>query len=318
MPSFDSLIVGDWPKGLYLAQQLSLQGKKTAYLYQRPAVKNPFALFLSESSQTEKQFFNSLGFLEKQEGGFCILTEKGVWPLQKRKELGFAPPAPLTDSFNKDFLFYLSHNLAGKVFEFNDSVFSEPLDLFCDYFLFYPCFKKIALFKQQYPNLHFFEDSDLKPLNKSFSARNRFFFNDCIQQKPYWQWQAFHYELDFLEYKDIIPSHLVCIKNLLLPWCYENLISLFHKNNRAELWMKLRPESPPVKEKVQQTLEAFFPGAAFRLLSQEPLKSFFVYGEESLKKKNSLHSSGLKDFFQGDLSSEIRNEVRYFKELKLE
>ena len=349
---FDTLIVADWPKGLYLAQQLSLKGQKTAYFYQRPVIKNPLGLFLNESDTKEKAFFNSLGMLEKQEGGFCLVSPKGVWPLQKKA----LPKAKTPFSFDKDFLFYLSHNLAGKVFEFNDSVFCEQnLDLFCDYFLFYPDFKKIQFFKQQYPQLYFFEkpdwdipsqnlkfpkNLDKNPLQlssfidnpkpslvawlKEFSAHRILFFKDQIPQTQpvYWQWQAFYYEVDFKDYKNIIPSHWLCIKNLLFPWCEDNLISVFHKNQRAEVWMKLKPDGDKKlwQKKARLVLESFFPGVSFKPLDQEPLKSFCVYGKESLQLKNKQEPkteafAKLKDFFQGDLGSEIKNEIRYFEKL---
>ena len=353
---FDSLIVGDWPRGLYLAQQLSLQGEKTAYFYQRPVIKNPLGLFLTETSIKEKSFFNSLGVLEKQAGGFCLLSPKGVWPLQKKKE-GALIKTQAPFSFNKNFLFYLSHNLAGKVFEFNDSVFHEQkLDLFCDYFIFYPDFKKIQFFKEQNPQIYFFEKPDWnihsqslkipKKLDKNplllssfipnpnppsldswlkeFSAHKIFFFKDQIPQTEpiYWQWQAFYYEVDFKDYKDIIPQHLVCIKNLMFPWCYDNLISLFHKNQRAEVWMKLRPDGDSLlwQKKAKQALEGFFPGVSFKPLNQAPVKSFCIYGEESLQspaKKEPKEGTfaHLKDFFQGDLASEIKNESCYLENL---
>ena len=117
---FDSLIIADWPRGLYLVKQLNAKGKKTAYLEITPYLKKPFPLFLDESK--EKNFLENLGFLSFQEEGFCFLSPEGVRFFKQKdqnktqEDLKFKTSF-LKKSFLKDNLFsYLGQNLAGRVF----------------------------------------------------------------------------------------------------------------------------------------------------------------------------------------------------------
>ena len=341
MTNFHSIVFADWPRGLYFAQQLAFKGQKVAYVEIIPRFKNPFALFLNDSFKEEKNFLESLGSLYRQEGGFCLLSPEGVWPLQDRKEMGLASSKEsslsLKDrkSFQKNWLSYLSLNLAAKVFEYNNSVLTDQvLDLFSDYFLFEPLVKKLEHFKKSNPNIYFLkaEIQDIsiqedKCVFRELSADNFFCFSSRITHpqktfKAYWQWQVHSSEADFAGYQHIIPSHFVCLKNIFFPWCYDNLLSVFQKEGIVEIWMKLKlaKDQSAFIEKAKQTLEAFFPGVHFNRINKASSKSFYIYGEESLdfKVKSSQTQSYIEnfsDFFQGDLVSEIRNEARCFKRL---
>ena len=160
---FDSVIFADWPRGLYLAKKLSEEGQKTAYVEIQPRIKNPFGLFLGESLKEEKEFLETLGFLFRQEGGFCLLSPQGVWPLQdmetmksRLSALKNAANKHFSKDFEEDWLSYLSFNLTGKIFEYNNSKFSEKsLNLFSDYFLFEPSFKRMEQFYQNHHKISF-------------------------------------------------------------------------------------------------------------------------------------------------------------------
>ena len=169
---FDSLIIADWPRGLRLAKQLSLKGRKTAYLEISPYFKRPFPLFLEDSK--EKDFLKSLGFLHSQEEGFCLLSPEGVYlakeqgqKKEKERRLKFKKPA-LNRTFLKENLFSsLAQNLTARVFDFNDSYFSEDsLPLFSDCFLFEPSLRKKQEFNKSQPQITFLSLSldDLKQM----------------------------------------------------------------------------------------------------------------------------------------------------------
>lgn len=164
---FDFAVCAHFPAGLYLAQQLSRSGFKTAYVEIVPQRVRPFPLLLGETSEQGKHFLQSLGFLKLQEGGFCILSPQGVWPLQDMRAMaGHCPviknalrraqPEDFKD-FSKDWLSWLSLNLSGRVFDGNLCAFSsDRLDLFKDCFLFSPSLKKIRLFKKDHPDIAFY------------------------------------------------------------------------------------------------------------------------------------------------------------------
>ena len=352
---FDSLIIADWPRGLHLAKQLSLKDQKIAYLEISPYFKRPFPLFLEDSK--EKDFFISLGFLHSQEEGFCLLSPEGVYLAKeqgqkkgKERQLKFKKLV-LDRTFLKEKLFScLAQNLTARVFDFNDSYFSEDsLPLFSDCFLFEPSLRKKQEFNKNQPQITFLSISldnlkqnlsfaGISSKQKSFyksllqkellsriknhfscSAKNIFCLSDrvmnlILSDKADFQWRVSFFSADLDGYASIIPEHFLGIKQFLFPWCYDNLLSVFQKKGILEVWMRLpidRDKREFVK-KAQENLESFFPGAKFQLKNQNPLKSFYVYGKEILNSSDSsfTYIQNSQDFFQASLAQDIRKEIQ--------
>jgi len=315
---FDSLIIADWPRALSLAKELSTQGERIAYFEISPYLKRPFPLFLSNSE--EKTFLESLGFLSPLTEGFCFLSEEGVFLMKEQLETLKSYPKLLNNSFiKKPLVSYLEQNLAGRVFEFNDSRLSkDKLDLLSSGFLFEPDFRKKKEFQKKHPEISFFNidwddisssDSVSGYDSSSYSSREvpsldllmgkikkhshvfakkSFCLSDRVMSfihKPSFQWKAFVFKADLGGYESVIPDHFIAIKRTLFPWCYDNLLSVFLKKGNLELWMRLPPEKE-IRESLKEAqthLESLFPGANFEITNPEPLKSFCVYGEEFLK-----------------------------------
>ena len=349
MDILDSIVFAPWPKGLFLAKKLSEGGRKTAYVEILPKSKNPFGLFLDENFREEKEFLHSLGFLSRQEGGFCLLSPEGIWPLQDMRDMKVKLPVLKNQlskdsikDFNQHWLAYLSLNLAGKVFEYNNSKFSNTrLPLFSDYFLFESSFKKMEQFQKDHSDIFFYQtlredisfEKDQKKcsiLNETFRSDEYFWLggnqNPFLKNKkamePYWKWEAFFFHVDFGDYENIIPSHFLSLKNLFLSWSHDNLFSVFHKRGQLEVWMR-RPyknNEENVVKKVKEHLEIFFPDCVFSPLEKKSLSSLTVYGPERLSHKtfnmkNGIYIENLHDFFQGDLVNEIRSERKLFNSL---
>ena len=362
---FDFAVFAHWPRGLYLAKKLSEEGGKVAYVELLPRLKNPFGLFLSDSFQEGKEFLETLGFLSRQEGGFCLLSPQGVWPLQNMREMGDRQPVLKNElnlssqnaqllqdvrkmrdhhlvleselsenSFNNHWLSYLALNLAGKVFEYNNSEFSEKgLNLFSDYFLFSADFKKTKQFKTDHPDISFYETQleeisyeKKKPVfslqNQLLESEKYFWLGDkCLPALaikktygPYWEWSACFFSVDFGDYENIIPSHFVSLKHLVLPWSHDNLLSVFRKNGFVEVWTRNARENVELPlQGIKEHLETFFPGCVFSPMEKQVLKGPMIYGKGSLKPKTSVlqdkvYIEDLNDFFQLDLISEIHAE----------
>ncbi|MBC6414951.1 MAG: hypothetical protein GDA46_00950 [Bdellovibrionales bacterium] len=332
MIDFDVLIVGDWPKGFYLAQQFSLKNEKVAYIELTPFLKNPFPVFLNESYPLEKVFLENLGFLSFQEGGLCFLTSEEVSFFQERKRdrnLGLSK----TNLFKKEMLSYLSSNLTSKVFEFNNSYLSEEsLDLFSDCFLFEPSLRKKEEIKKKYPKIHFFsaqtKDLLLKDKQIVFQdivAKKTFCLTDRIKDisnKADWKWRAYFFQRNLDSYESILPKHFLCIKNFFSPWCYDNLMSVFLRGEVLEVWMRLplTVNQNEFVKKAQNNLESFFPGAEFHLRDSSFLESFCIYGKTALeipsKKSSGFYVQNCQDFFQGDLVHEINSEIKLWDKLQ--
>ena len=164
---FDFTVFASFPRGLYLVEQLSHAGFKTAYAEVSPPVARPFPVFLDDRSEKAKHFLQSLGFLNRQKAGLCVLSPEGVWPLQDMRDMAdrhsvikngwrHSRPEDFKD-FSKDWLSRLSLNLAGRVFDGNCAVFSsDRLNLFSDCFLFSPSLRKIKEFKRDHPGISFY------------------------------------------------------------------------------------------------------------------------------------------------------------------
>ena len=345
---FDSAVFAPWPRGLYLAKRLSEGGRKTAYVEILPRIKSPFGLFLDDNSQEEKEFLSVLGFLFRQEGGFCLLNPEGVWPLQDMREMGGRHPVlkrTLTEDsaneFKEHWLSYLSLNMAGKIFEYNNSEFSDrTLNLFSDYFLFEPSFKKIERFQKDHPEISFYkfplEEISCNEKGLSFAVQKelleakKYFWlggNQCPglnrggNCKAQWEWSACFFNVDFGDYEEIIPTHFVSVRKMLLPWSHENLLSVFRKKGYLEIWTRLSyGNKQSFLKEIKEHLEGFFPGCIFSPMNKESPKGLTVYGKNSLRMKSSviknrLYIEDLNVFFQGDLVSEIKAEREFFDSL---
>ena len=345
MLQFDSLIFADWPRGLYLAKQLALTGQKIAYVECLPRLKNPFPILLNEKPQQE--FLESLGFLSQQKGGFCLLSPEGIWPMQEMKDMRdkHIPIKNFTShlkkhsnlSFKNNWLSYLSLNLSSKTFKDNNSIFTDRgIKLLADCFLFEPSSKKIQEFKRKQSNISFWTAQEqtlsfkkqvtvlLK--DKALTAQNFFCLSDSnrisaelkAEKKPTWQWQACYLTADFFDYKKIIPSHFLFIKNIYLPWCYDNFLSVFYQHGTLEIWMKLKPQetSKIFFKQAKKHLTDFFKGSSLKLTNKAISKSIFIYDEKSLNlnlSKQNVYIETGSDFFHGDLASELLNEQKLFK-----
>lgn len=345
---FDNVIFAPWPRGLYLAKKLSEKGEETAYVEILPRLRKPLGCFLSEDLKEEKIFLESLGFLSQQEGGFCLLSPEGVWPLQNMKDMADRHPV-LKNTWNKKsfknfkdyWLTYLSFNLAGRVFEYNNSEFvKKGLNLFSDYFLFEPFFKKADQFQTDQSQLTFykipFQEISFNEKRLDFFAQNRminsqkyFWLSDLpcpalknsSDPRPHWEWSSSFFSVDFGSYKETIPSHFVSIQNLFLPWLHHNLISVFQKQGQVEVWTRQtygKKQDNFLKE-LESHLSSLFPGLVFSPVQQETSKSFFVYGSKHLRKikdeelRKRLYVESFQDFPQGDLVSEIQAERELFE-----
>ena len=344
---FDSVVFASWPRGLYLAKRLSEEGNRVAYVEILPRLKNPFGLFVSEDSKEEKDFLESLGFLFRQEGGFCLLSPEGIWSFQDMKEM-INKHSVLKNQWSKDsskdfkhnWLAYLSLNLAGKVFDYNNSEFSEQsLNFFSDYFLFEWSLKKIQQFQKDHPKISFyqvpFDTLSFQKRQCYFSVQKEtlkgeeYFWLDrntfpCLKNKTareaHWQWEACFFAVDFGDYGDIIPPHFVSLKQPLLPWSHDNLLSVFHKINQLEVWVR-KPYKKKIELKgVKEHLETVFESCVFTAIKNKSLKGPLIYGKESLDfpsqiVKNKLYIGDVGDFFQMDLLSELCAEKKLFNGL---
>ena len=401
------MIFADWPRGLYLAKKLSEEGRKTAYVEIRPRTKNPFGIFLDESFKEEKEFLENLGFLFRQEGGFCLLSPQGVWPLQEMEKMK-SRLSVLRNTSNKDsskdfeenWLSFLSLNLTGKVFEYNNSKFSEKCsNFFADYFLFEPSFKKMEQFYKNHPEISFykaypeelalkedqfeiaiakkqfeenqfknatakeqfeenqfknavakkqFEENQFKSTkNRRLLEEDRFeiaggkksltsqkffwlssypppFLTKAKALKPCWQWKSCFFKTDFMEYKDIIPSHFVLLKDIFLPWSHDNLLNVFHKEGQLEVGMRVpyKKDQKIFLQGAKRLLEDFFKGLVFQPIEKSSPKGSIIYGPECLEFKNfgfkdKIYIEDLNIFSHCDLASEIRAERELFKGLSL-
>ena len=149
------------------------------------------------------------------------------------------------------------------------------------------------------------------------SARNIFCLSDrlmnfILPQKANFQWQASFFSADLGNYESSLPEHFLIIKQLLFPWCYDNLMSVFQKKGILEVWMRLLidKDSSEFVEKAKKNLESFFPGASFHLTNHDSLKSFYVYEEDFVNSATPPFSylQSSKDFFQGNLMEDLKKE----------
>ena len=348
---FDSVIFSTWPRGLYLAKKLSETKQKVAYVEILPRIKNPIGLFLDKNHKEEKDFLEALGFLSRQEGGFWLSSSEGFWPFQDMKAMQNRHPVlknilnqEAFKNFKKNWLAYLSFHLAGKVFEYNNSKFSDRgLNLFSDYFLFEPFFKKIDQFHRDHSQIDFYKvflkDIFFDDKNLDFFIRKQllkskrcFWFSHLAcpalkkssDPKPYWEWSSLSFEVDFGTYDEVIPSHFVSIQHLFLPWVHDNFLSVFYNRGQSEVWVRQTYGKKQVFfiKDIQSHLSDIFPGVVFSHVKKESNRSFPVYGRESLHSPggflfdDQLYVDGVKECLQGDLVSGISAERELFTTLQ--
>lgn len=342
----DIAIFAKWPRGLYLAKKLSEEGHKINYIEVTPREKNPFGIFIDQEDKEIKELFESLGFLFQQEGGFCVISPQGIWSLQ---DMGLmSDRLKVLKNKRKDELLFkdcwishLSLNFAGKVFEYNDSEFSDQdLNLFSDYFVFKSSVKKWDQFQKDHPQISFYSalseeilfEENL--LNFSLKGTKTFKSQEIIWllspsiphlkgTKPVsgcWRWQSYFFKLELGDYEGIIPSHFISLGNVFFPWSHDNLLSVFYESGVLEVWIRspYKTSQRSFEKEIRKHLQLVFPGGSLDFVERKPFFGPFVYGPESLSspplKKKGLYIEDMNSFYQSDLASEIQSEKRYFLE----
>ena len=346
MKSYDTVIFASWPKGLYLAQKLQrVYDQKVGYIECSTQTLPPLGLFLDK--EKDKDFFESQGVVLQKQGGFSFLNSKGQWNFQEALHLKSQKLSQLNH-----WLPFLSHNLMGTIFEYNNFKFSEDyLDLFSDYYLFTPSLKK----KKKEKESSCFDWKTLSPHskvnwyadhfsmdNEDIKAQKIVFLNDeesesqlslsTFSISPEWKWKKFSFSGDIGGYKEIVPCHFVCINNLSLPWTHDNLLNVFQDRDRWDVWLRLPARSFLEQEKKEvvhsllHSLESYFKGTHFHFI-KEGEESFFVYGKERLnqmrklptsfpyKNTKSLFFKDVNFFSQADLGSHLKGERRLLKKV---
>ena len=300
---FDFAVFSFFPKGMYLAEKLSQMGCKTAYIELLPKRKSPFGFFVEEDFKEEKSLLEQVGFLFRQEGGFCLLSPKGVWPLQDMRDMAGKHPVLANQlrtnsvaNFKHSWLSFLSLNLLGKIFEYNNSQFADKgLNFFSDYFLFEPSLEKISCFQKDHPEIAFYS---VLPENISFEsdkpvAAKKFLWlvephlfplPDKKNRSPLLAVDSSFFKVDFSGYEDTVPTHFVSIKDISLPWSHDNLLSVFHHKGRMQVWMRVPFRAQPqfFVQGAKKHLLTFFKDGSFDYVKRAPFNGPFVYGPESL------------------------------------
>lgn len=327
---FDITIVSSWPRGLYLCTKFQKAGKKVCYIETPSESRQPDTLFLDESFQDQKSFLLSQGFLEKQKGGFSIISEQGVWNFQETETvesnhstLQFYRQGKRNGEFKKTWLSFFAFNYKTRFFEYNNSLFSQkPLNLFLDHYLFKPSIEKKREFKENNPKIYWLDGTashlEVKEnkvfLNSHLHKSERvFFFNRPSYKKhtPFWQWDCFVFYGDLKDYVKIVPFHFVILNRIFLPWTHSNLLSVFRKDQEWCVWVRRSfymnsDEIERLKEEILQHLQNLFK-IPFRFVKRKKDKPGFVaYGEESfldLKKEYPFFVQ-----WQEDLGQQLQGE----------
>ena len=283
--------------------------------------------------------------------GVLFLKENlhNLYKKEKRSGFKFQSTSLNQSHLTENLLSYLKRNLAGRVFKFNDSHLSqEELPVASDLFFFEASLRKKKDFEKNNPQIQFFKIGleAFQKKSKSYlakdhlktsfylqqehlneiqnqldaldiSTRNIFCLSDrlmnfILPQKASFQWQACFFSADLGTYEPSLPEHFLIIKQLLFPWCYDNLMSVFQRKGLLEVWMRLLldKDSSEFVKKAQKNLESFFPGASFQLVKYEPLKSFYVYEEDFVSSATPpfCYLQNSKDFFQGSLMEDLKKE----------
>ena len=329
---FDVTVVSPWPQGLYLCWKFKKSGKKVCYIETPSSSHQPVSLFLDESGEEDiKSFLLSQGFLEKQEGGFCLVSEQGVWSFQETDSLD-----PVLNNyregkkaglFKENWISFFAHSYKSRLFEYNNSCFSgRPLNLFGDYFLFKPSFEKKRQFREDNPDISWLEvnSSELKNQNSglfikdsSHNSKKNFLFHQPSYETclPDWLWDHFVFEGDLKDYEEVVPSHFVMIHQIPIPWTHSNLLSVFRRQKEWDVWFR-RPfradskEKEKLKKEIVCHLENFFK-IPFCFVKEGERSGFAVYGEESLAVLKKQCPFVIR--WQEDLVQQLQMEEEIFK-----
>lgn len=330
---FDVIVVGCWPRGLYLCWKFYQEGKRVCYVEIPSQNKQPVTLFLNEDQEEEKAFLLSQGFLEKQDSGFCLISEQGVWSFQESLSGDWQNPALRhfqehreSGEFQQDFLSFFARSYKSRLFEYNNSVFlNPPLNLFDNYFFFKPSVEKKKQFFKEHSGISWIKAPSLKPLplengvsvyGKLQKGRKIFLFHqppfkDCL---PEWQWDHLVFSGDLKDYQEIVPSHCVIIHRILLPWTHANFLSLFREDSVWDVWFR-RPfaadpkDSRLLRGEIKNHLEDVFK-IPFSFVKEGKDKGFVVYGGKSFDFLNKNHLFLIRS--QEDLGQQLRMEEEVF------
>lgn len=328
----DFVIISSWPNGVYLSKKLSEISKTVCYIDIQNSPHRPMGVFLDEGSEEERRFLESLGALEKQEEGFCLLSEEGVWHFQ---EEGSPVQFKVQNNSQREWFSFFSSGFMAPVFESNDQMFFKPLNLSSDYFLFYPHFKKKMEFSSSDSNIRWLSHPAGKGLElkeeKLCLSEESFPLEKVIELGknaskvlsphflprfvPDWEWVSFDFSSDLRGYENIVPPHFVCINQLLFPWTHDNLLSVFHNRGMFHVWCRQplgnwnRGDEKELILNIGIHLQKIFPEVLFQFLKKGPSAGLFVYGQESFSCLEEPY------ILQGDFMEQIKNEVKIFNEV---
>jgi len=337
-----------WPKGLLLCKKLSEQGKKVCYINFQQENDLPIGVFLKEDDQAEKVFLESVAHLYQQDGGFCLLSPKGYWSFQgmdfdqmSLSSLFQNLKTNTFSNFTNHWLTALSRNLMSRHFQVNSQFGSDMrLDLFLDYFLLEFTSKQKKQFKEEHSKITYIEASleDLRwDIEKSYAtcfvndqkvqshrfiwlAREEGLSNFCVslnKNLPEWEWQSVSLEGNIGNYKNIVPSHFVSLKNLSLPWTYDNLLSVFFRHPYLEVWFrnKYATDDKEMLDLIVAHLQPIFKnGVTFQIRNSKKRKSFTIYGDsQHLYKLDMPKNICLPPIHSGDLLNHLKYETHLLK-----
>ncbi|MCY4512202.1 MAG: hypothetical protein OXB86_00775 [Bdellovibrionales bacterium] len=326
----DFVIISSWPNGVYLSRKLSEASKKVYYIDIQHSPYRPMGVFLNEDTKGERRFLESLGTLEKQEGGFCLLSEQGVWHFQEDRGVNRLNNS---DSFQFEWLSFFASGFMAPVFESNHQVFSQPLDLSSDYFLFQPHFKKKSQLQSADSNLHWFslpgghglqlKEGKLLFLGKSVTLEKVIgiggsaskIISPEISFLPEWEWISFDFLADLKEYEGIVPPHFVYVNRLCFPWTHDNLLSVFHNRGMFHVWCR-QPlgvwdgeDEEELILNIQAHLQKVFPEVPFQFLKKGLSSDLVVYGQKDFSRLEEV------SLLQGNFMEQLKNEEKIFHEV---
>ena len=333
----DFVIVSSWPNGAYLSKKLSDVSKAVCYIDVRQSPHRPMGIFSKETDEEEKRFIESISHLEKQEGGFCLLNEKGAFHLQEEISPGFySENLPRQEDFYSHSA-RLTATLTTPVYEphlQSVSASGEP-DIFSDYFLFHPDMRKKTRFQSALSNVRWLsapEGADLKIkegrlslADESFPLKQVIWLGDKALQTahpahsplpgPDWEWVCFNFSADLREYENTVPSHFVFLNRLLFPLTHDNFLSVFHSGGIFHIWCR-KPfhitndtEEKKLVSDIQTNMQNIFAGVPFHFLKKDIGAGLFVYGRESFARLKKHY------ILQGNLMNQVKGERKIFHEV---
>ena len=312
-------IFASWPNGVWLSQKLCEVDRDVCYVDTGGMMHRPMGVFLSDLHGGEKRFLESLGSLERQEGGFCLLSNG--------RPRHFQEPCL---SFSREEEHVLPFfDFTAPVFESNRQTFSPPSDLSLDYFLFFPHLSKKTRVQSDFPAIRWISKG-IQAGEKGLSADGEFFPWDQViwigknsfqilngllpAVSPDWEWADFEFQGDLKAYKDIAPSHFVSINHLSFPWTHDNLLSVFHIGETFQVWCRcpFRKRADKAEEEdlilgIKKHLQKIFPKMEFPFLRKRAGQGLFVYGAGAFSR---LEGDLV---LRGGFISQLRCERRIFQ-----